>query len=353
MQQCHSIRSTAEQAGCSVEAVRRWWERHQATGKVHTVKNTGSKRVLSEAAEEAALNMLTSAEGSSAHEVSTRLREEGFVARTLHKTTIIRAARRAAKRRGAKLWVKRGKPPKAMTTTTKEKRMAFAQAHLNTNFSCWLFTDRKKFHFRYPGSKVQQSCWILGSANISNRAVYQPNHAQVLNMYAGASKFGMTDTHVVAGSSKHTHTHTNKKGQPAKNITSGQYKEVLKHTLLPGGKKLFSVHGLGSWTLQQDGDPTHKCDPAVVEQYNAENASSVMVVSKWPPNSPDLNLIENIWSWVQAEVDKMGCSSMEDFEAAVTAKLAAVPQQHLTHLWDSMPKRMQAVIEAGGGPTKY
>jgi hypothetical protein len=90
-----------------------------------------------------------------------------------------------------------------------------------------------------------------------------------------------------------------------------------------------------------------------VEQYNAENASSVMVVSKWPPNSPDLNLIENIWSWVQAEVDKMGCSSMEDFEAAVTAKLAAVPQQHLTHLWDSMPKRLQAVIEASGGPTKY
>jgi hypothetical protein len=91
----------------------------------------------------------------------------------------------------------------------------------------------------------------------------------------------------------------------------------------------------------------------VVTQWCKTKGSSVSVLPNWPPNSPDLNLIENVWAWVQQEVDKKGCKSFEEFEAAVKSKLAAVPKKHLTNLWASMGKRLQAVIDAEGGPTKY
>jgi hypothetical protein len=297
--------------------------------------------------------MLTEGRGSNAEQVSRRLKEEGYVSRLLHKSTVIRAARRAAAAQGKKLWVSRGKPPKAMTQATMAKRLAFARAHLNTKWDNVLFTDRKKFLFRYPGSEVQPFMWILGSANSSTRAVWQPNRPLALNLYAGISKHGVTKPHVVTGSSKHTSKHTNQRGQPARNITAGEYREVLTTTLLPEGKMRFSTVGVGSWILQQDNDPTHRCAPQVVTQWCKTKGSSVSVLPNWPPNSPDLNLIENVWAWVQQEVDKMGCSSFEEYEAAVKCKLAAVPKQTLTKLWASMPNRLAAVIAAGGGPTKY
>jgi hypothetical protein len=119
------------------------------------------------------------------------------------------------------------------------------------------------------------------------------------------------------------------------------------------GQKLFTTQGISTWVLQQDNDPTHRCAAAELEQYNKDNASSVQLLQPWPPSSPDLNPIENLWAWVQREVDQKGCNSYEEFKAAVIDTIAAVPKQHLVNLCDSMPKRLQAVVEKKGDLTKY
>lgn len=353
MQQHNNVTLTARIVGCSKSAVRTWWGRYQANGNVSNAVREGSRRLFSEEVEDAALELLTVDGGMSADQASTTLLQRGLISKKVTKGTLISGARRAAKRTDKKLWVQRGKPLKAMTKATKEKRLAFALKHLNTDFSTWLFTDRKKFHFRYPGSKVRCQKWILGDKKQEATTVYQPNHAMVVNLYAGVSKYGISSAHKVTGSSKYTTTHTNLKGQLARNITSGEYKEVLNSTLLPEGQRLFTSQGISTWTLQQDNDPTHKVAALEVENWNKSKGSSVQLLSPWPPNSPDLNLIENIWSWVQREVDKMGCNTFEEFEAAVLSKLAAVPKSHLTNLWGSMAKRLKLVVEAKGGPTKY
>lgn len=128
---------------------------------------------------------------------------------------------------------------------------------------------------------------------------------------------------------------------------------MLKKTLLPGGQKLFSVQGINSWTLQQDNDPTHKVAHDVVKEWNGGKGSNVQVLPAWPPNSPDLNLIENVWAWVQREVDQLGCQSFTEYQEAVSTKLAALSKQHLSNLYGSMKKRLQEVIANGGGPTGY
>jgi hypothetical protein len=106
--------------------------------------------VLSQEGEKAALSMLSSGQCRSAKQVSQCLKAEGVIERVLHKSTVIRAAQRAAAAIGQELWVQRGKPPKAMTKATKEKRLQSAKTHLISNFSTWLFSDRKKFLFLVP-----------------------------------------------------------------------------------------------------------------------------------------------------------------------------------------------------------
>jgi hypothetical protein len=56
---------------------------------------------------------------------------------------------------------------------------------------------------------------------------------------------------------------------------------------------------------------------------------------------------------VQREVDQMGCNSFDEFKAAVFDTIAAVPKEHLVNLCSSMKKRLQAVVAAEGGLTKY
>lgn len=343
----------AHRVGCTLPTVRKWLQRHRSNQPLEAAVRTGRKHVFSEAAEQLALDMLTSGDGSSAEQVSKRLCTEGVITRSVTKATVISAARRAAARQDEKLWVRRGQPPKGLTEATKQKRLAFALANMERDWGKVLNTDRKKFHFRYPGSKVHPSEWQLGLASSSSGGVNQPNHPQCVNLYCGMSKYGVTAVHIVAGSSKHKTSHTNKQGKPAKNITTGEGREVLQNTLLPGGKLMFSQQGISTWTLQQDNDPTHSCAAAEIEQYNQANASSVQLLKPWPPNSPDLNPIENLWAWVQQQVDKKGCSSFEEFKAAVIDTIAAVPKQHLVNLCDSMKKRLQAVVAAEGDLTKY
>ena len=69
------------------------------------------------------------------------------------------------------------------------------------------------------------------------------NHPMTLNVYTGITKYGVTACHVVAGTSKQTSRFKNRKGVAAHNITSQEYKAVMKDTLLPQGAQLFKRTG--------------------------------------------------------------------------------------------------------------
>lgn len=91
----------------------------------------------------------------------------------------------------------------------------------------------------------------------------------------------------------------------------------------------------------------------VVEKWCKQQSTTVSVLAQWPPNSPDLNLIENVWSLVQRKVDALGCKTFEEFKVAVISEVQAVPLKVLRSLFNSMPKRVKEVIKLGGKKTKY
>jgi transposase len=338
-------------AGVSIKACKHWVQRYQQTGDVLEVQRSGRRRALSHAAEGAALDLLLANQVGGAKSVAMQLRSKGLTATVVSKHTIIRAARRVALNRGmGRLKALKGKPKKQLSASTLQKRLAFCKQHQRTNWGCVMFTDRKKFAFCYPGSKVYPVTWVAGDGQRRANAV---NHASVVNVYAGFTRFGMTRLHVVAGTTGHTSAFVNKQGQRSRNITGNEYKVVLEQTLLPEGRRLFRTQGISTWFLQQDNDPAHKQAPEIVRQYNQRHGCSIKVLPNWPPSSPDLSLIENVWSILQSRLDSYGCKTFADFKAALVKEAKAISGSLAQGLFKGMAARIKKCIEKGGDVTGH
>ena len=109
--------------------------------------------------------------------------------------------------------------------------------------------------------------------------------------------------------------------------------------------------------FMQDNAPIHKAYK--VRDFFIEEGIDVM---DWPPYSPDLNPIENLWKMLKAEIDRvhpelkgMGNSAtVMDFmiNCAKEAWEVLAPEL-LNKLAEEMQKRVDAVKAANGWYTKY
>jgi hypothetical protein len=101
----------------------------------------------------------------------------------------------------------------------------------------------------------------------------------------------------------------------------------------------------------QDGAPAHAAASTIQDMIERGIAKL-----NWPPFSPDLNPIENVWNWMKAWIwdhypfDTM---SYDKLRKAVKEAWEAVPEDYLIGLLRSMKARCEAVIAANGMHTKY
>lgn len=107
--------------------------------------------------------------------------------------------------------------------------------------------------------------------------------------------------------------------------------------------------------MQQDNDPTHKkpAMEALADWRKMHHGSHVKLLPDYPPNSPDFNPIENVWSYVQQKADSMGCKTFDEFQNEVLSIFRNLPSTMIKNLYASMQKRMEACLALNGGKTKY
>jgi transposase len=332
------------------KTVKRWSERLKNGGKIRRKPGSGRKPALDDEACELAESLLLDPQYGDLMVVAAELfRRKQLKVST---KTLSKSVRAFCTRMGRPIKPVFKKPKKQLTAKTKEKRVEFCKQHSAFKWNTVMFTDRCKFHFHYPGAKVGVCQWVrVGEEREANMV----NHASCLNVYAGITKYGVTTMCIVAGTTNHTSTFTNKQGKQAKNITSGEYHHVVLNHLLPEGKRIFSAAGISKWYLQQDNDPSHKKASAValMEWTKKMPGSVVEVLPNWPPNSPDLNPIENIWAWVQSQVNQKGCKDFAEFSAQVHHTFKNIPKEMLDNLFKSMKTRVKLCLEREGEKTKY
>ena len=88
--------------------------------------------------------------------------------------------------------------------------------------------------------------------------------------------------------------------------------------------------------MQQDNAPAHKS--AETSTWFLENG--VDVLDNWPPNSPDLNIIENMWSILKGRVAKRHPKTFEDLETFAFEEFNAIPDEYVQKLYKSIKIRL-------------
>lgn len=127
---------------------------------------------------------------------------------------------------------------------------------------------------------------------------------------------------------------------------------LLQRTLIETADDYYQTDptqpGHEQWWFQHDNSPPFKS--TVVQHWLHNNAINVL---DFPPHSPDLNPIENLWPRVGSLVDTLHPSTDEAVADAFIAKWPELSLDIFTDYAQSMPARIAAVIEAGGDATKY
>jgi hypothetical protein len=75
----------------------------------------------------------------------------------------------------------------------------------------------------------------------------------------------------------------------------------------------------------------------------------------WPPNSPDMNPIENCWDYLDRRVCTRSPlpTNVNALWDALVEEWGQIEDEYIEKLFESMPRRVQALLKAKGGPTKH
>lgn len=210
------------------------------------------------------------------------------------------------------------------------KRLNFARQHLKKSLSFWqnvLWSDESKFNLLGSDGKT----YVRRPQNQSLNPRYTIKtlkHGGGNIMVWGAFSWrGVGPLVLVQG-----------------RMDQYQYKEILEKHMMP-----YFVDKMDDGRIfQHDNDPKHTARS--VKSYLNEATVSVL---EWPPQSPDLNPIENLWSHVERQMEgRKYRSSVELFES-VTEIWKSIPADVCRKLVDSMHKRCQEVLRNKGYPIKY
>ncbi|GFV09390.1 transposable element Tcb1 transposase [Trichonephila clavipes] len=81
--------------------------------------------------------------------------------------------------------------------------------------------------------------------------------------------------------------------------------------------------------------------------YHCRNQLNIL------PQSPDLNVIDPLWSHLERSVQKHQITSKEQLKTVLQEEWLNIAPETTRHLVESMPRRLEAVISAKGYATKY
>lgn len=75
--------------------------------------------------------------------------------------------------------------------------------------------------------------------------------------------------------------------------------------------------------------------------------------STYPPCSPDLNLIENVFGIMVERMSNRNITTVDELHHALRNTVQSIDQSDILNLYSSWRSRLAAVIEAQGGPTRF
>lgn len=123
------------------------------------------------------------------------------------------------------------------------------------------------------------------------------------------------------------------------------YLDILKQNLAASTEKL----GISdSFAFYQDNDPKHSA--IIVQNWLLSNCPKVF---KTPAQSPDINVIEHVWGELKRRLRKRKITKKEELKMAIIEEWQNIEPSFCKKLVESVPRRLEAIINSKGYSTKY
>ena len=246
----------------------------------------------------------------------------------VHRSTIANALRKA----GMKATTKKKKP--AISEKNRKERLAFAKSHKDWTVEDWktvIFSDETKIN-RFGSDGLRWS-WVREGESLQPRNIVQTTkhgggHIMIWGCFKSSGIGYMCDKEDTMD--QHLH----------KEILENELADTIEYYELEPEKLTF----------QHDNDPKHTAKS--VKDYLRNQEYQVMV---WPAQSPDLNPIENCWSYLKNKIYsyETPANGLKELFSRVETEWEKISIEYLQSLYESMPRRMLQVIKANGRWTKY
>jgi len=320
-------REIAARIGCgSHTTILRLKKKYEETGKVENKERTGRPRKLNERDERTIIRRLAGGECSNAIQLARSLQ--------INENLEVSAdtVRRALRRNGLVSRVKRKKP--LLSKKHREKRLKFAKRFKDWTISDWskvVWSDESKFQIF--GSDGRQYCWKKLGEPLKNA------HVKPTVKFGGGSVFvwGCFTSHGVGYLCKIDG-----------GLDAELYRRILDEDLMETLR--YYELNVSDIVFQQDNDPKHTA--ILTKKWFDDNNVEVL---PWPPQSPDLNPIEHLWNDVDRrlralDIEIRGKDSLWEHVTQIWNETAL---EACTKLIETMPERIQDVINAKGGYTRW
>lgn len=138
-------------------------------------------------------------------------------------------------------------------------------------------------------------------------------------------------------------------------MNAKKYVAILKEGVFKNPKKRALK---GRWLFVQDNYSVHTAK-ATTTMLKSQCKRFQCEILEWPPKSPDLNLIENVWAEISRRLAKYeelprNLDELEERIDDIIAQLNSPAERgYWTKLYDSFPDRLRAVVKGRGRPTRY
>ncbi len=217
-----------------------------------------------------------------------------------------------------------------MTARHAYYRAAWAREMIRTRTSDWdrvIWCDKKTFRLGVYGRE-----WVTrtpGTALNQRNLSINDRYAGKVQVSIGVTSQGIASINTFR-----------------ENMNSEKYRNILRDHHLPAARRIFGLRL--PWYFAHDNDRKHTSQ--LVRTYLVGARVRFL---PWPSKSPDLNPAENVWAQLTRKVHDESPNTVDELEASILRALRSIDANFFRHLVDSMPTRLQAVIDAEGWQTKY
>ena len=116
---------------------------------------------------------------------------------------------------------------------------------------------------------------------------------------------------------------------PTKKVDASCYIQILKD------------HALNFPTRQRK----TTSQPTVPKNANFFEENAFVCLENWPPQSPDLNVIGNLWSVLKKAVYRRNPRNLDELLFFSQEEFAKIPKAYVQKLYDSNPSRLTLVLQ--------